>query len=304
LKRCGFQAAREFRRALLPAQHGKDGLDMPARAREQVVVEHVPPLGDRRKGRGHRVPFPDPAEPAPARASARRDRVSPLAVSARGWDTPDPRTGEPPGIDKGWGYAPGAKAATPLLDIVSEKLVKLDAPIGAAMWEALAPAIAMEQGLALKEMVDRIAATLRPQGKAVLVGGISSPIVAAFAEKAGKEIESADLWLRDAELAHALRDIKTARGAALSIQTWRSLPALLKSADVWYDRNNDALVYVFAAEHGKVAARVNYTSKLSGGDGKKRRVLGNFIKTGGIVGTEKLGEPQYVWLGRGDGGGI
>jgi hypothetical protein len=221
-----------------------------------------------------------------------------------GWDTPSPKTGMPPGIDKGWDYAPGANATTPLLDLVGQKLLNLDAGIGAALWEALEPATAIEQNLALKNMVDHVAATLMPQGKAVLVGGVSVGILQAFSKETGKKILSADIWLRDAELAHSLRDAKTSRGAALPVQTWRSTPSLLKTADVYYDRHNDALVYVFPTEHGKVAMRVNYTGKFTDASGRKRRNLGNFIKTGGAVSPGDIAEPQYVLLGRGGGGGI
>ena len=40
-----------------------------------------------------------------------------------GWDTMDEKTGAPLGIDKGWGYAPGANADTSLRKLVQEKLV-------------------------------------------------------------------------------------------------------------------------------------------------------------------------------------
>lgn len=40
-----------------------------------------------------------------------------------GWDTVDPRTGAPMGIDEGWGYAPGARADDELRSFVQDKLV-------------------------------------------------------------------------------------------------------------------------------------------------------------------------------------
>ena len=40
-----------------------------------------------------------------------------------GWDAVDARTGAPPGIDKGWDYAPGARADEDLRRFVQEKLI-------------------------------------------------------------------------------------------------------------------------------------------------------------------------------------
>jgi hypothetical protein len=40
-----------------------------------------------------------------------------------GWDSIDPKTGEPPGIDKGWGYMPGATVAGDVARAVARKTV-------------------------------------------------------------------------------------------------------------------------------------------------------------------------------------
>ena len=45
-------------------------------------------------------------------------------VAPEGWDKVSEKTGDPPGIDKGWGYAPGASQAEALRRIVEEKAVK------------------------------------------------------------------------------------------------------------------------------------------------------------------------------------
>ncbi|MDR3213515.1 MAG: hypothetical protein LBT71_06310 [Azoarcus sp.] len=46
-----------------------------------------------------------------------------------GWDAINPQTGEPAGIDKGWGYAPGASVADELRNFVAEKAAKLPRPL-------------------------------------------------------------------------------------------------------------------------------------------------------------------------------
>ena len=48
-----------------------------------------------------------------------------------GWDTIDPKTGEPPGIDKGWGYMPGA--TSDLVREIERKAAKLPPPLGDAL---------------------------------------------------------------------------------------------------------------------------------------------------------------------------
>jgi len=48
-----------------------------------------------------------------------------------GWDAIDPKTGEPPGIDKGWGYMPGA--TSDLVREIERKAATLPPPLGDAL---------------------------------------------------------------------------------------------------------------------------------------------------------------------------
>lgn len=50
-----------------------------------------------------------------------------------GWNTTDPRTGAPPGIDNGWDYAPGANTDSSLRDLVQEKLITYPDAITSAL---------------------------------------------------------------------------------------------------------------------------------------------------------------------------
>jgi len=50
-----------------------------------------------------------------------------------GWDTVNPTTGAPPGIDKGWAYAPGANADTELRQMVQDKLIQYPPAIAKAL---------------------------------------------------------------------------------------------------------------------------------------------------------------------------
>lgn len=60
----------------------------------------------------------------------------------KGWNTIDPKTGAPVGIDKGWDYAPGANAKTELKDLVEQKLFKLNPKIGTAFLAEIAVLLA------------------------------------------------------------------------------------------------------------------------------------------------------------------
>lgn len=197
-----------------------------------------------------------------------------------------------------WNYAPGANALMPLREMVEQKLFKLDAPIGAAMWEGLKDALALEQRLAWASMVDAAAATMRASNRAALAH-VAAPATVADLAGRGVPMETADVWLRDAELIHAMRETKAGRGAALPMETWRDLPTLLEKATPYLDSADGGLLYVFDAPEGvgKVAVRVNYASKVNAG-GKRDRLTSNFIRTGGLVDANNIGETRYVELKR------
>ena len=71
-----------------------------------------------------------------------------------GWDTRNGK-GLMPGVDKGWDYAPGANAKASLRDLVDQKLLNLEAPIGSAMAAAMRPALALERELAWADTLDQ-----------------------------------------------------------------------------------------------------------------------------------------------------
>lgn len=60
-------------------------------------------------------------------------------VKPDGWNKIDPKTGEMAGIDKGFGYAPGANTQTPMNDFIKQKLIKYS--------PAIANALSNEMGL-------------------------------------------------------------------------------------------------------------------------------------------------------------
>lgn len=99
-----------------------DGLTLPAD--HPFWQTHYPPSGWGCKCRVIGADGPKSAE----RLGGKPGYTKPPA----GWDAIDPKTGEPPGIDKGWGYMPGATVADTVRALKS-KLDKLPPELSIAL---------------------------------------------------------------------------------------------------------------------------------------------------------------------------
>ncbi len=207
-----------------------------------------------------------------------------------GWDKVDPKTGEPVGIDKGFGYAPGANVQRPLKDFIDQKLIKLDAPLGAAMWQALKPMLQTEQAQAVREMVTATADKMQAGGDSVVAHVVAPATVASLVVN-GVVLADAAIWLRDHELLHGLRDTKNLRGAALPKDVWLNLSANMDKATPYLDTQDTALIYALDLPDttGKIVVRVNYNDKVKEA-GVRKKIKSNFITTGGVVKPEDLQE--------------
>lgn len=217
-----------------------------------------------------------------------------LGEPPEGWDAIDPKTGAPVGIGKGFDHAPGAAADWPLQRFVDDKLLALDAPIGAAMWQELAPLLLAERLQRWQAMVAETAAAMRAGGQAVQVHTVAPATVQTLAER-GVVLENAAVWMRDTELLHAIRDTKTDRGAALPAEVWSDLPRLLEQAEPYLDTRDQALVYAIdlGERWGKVVVRVNYNEK-GRFDGVRARIVSNFVQTGGWVEPRNIVHEQHL----------
>lgn len=200
-----------------------------------------------------------------------------------GWAAIDERTGAPVGIDKGWDYAPGASVTKRFQSLIDDKLIKLDAPIGARMWEELKPVLMQERLAAWQAVFDATRQTMQAGANTVMVHTISPAVVSALAEN-NVVLDNAAVWMRDTELMHAIRDTKTDRGAALPDEVWRDLPTLLESATPYWDSVKKNLIYVFELDPkiGKFVIEINYNEK-GRFDGVRSRIVSNFVNTGGVM---------------------
>lgn len=228
------------------------------------------------------------------------DKWEDLKQPPDGWDKIDPKTGEQVGIDRGFGYAPGANATRPMKEFIDQKLIRLDAPVGAVMWQALQPVLKAEQLADVRNLVATAAASMEPAGAGALAHVIAPATVASLAAR-GVELNDAAVWLRDEQLIHAVRDAKADRGAALPLEVWLALPEYLDVAIPYWDVKNNNLLYAFDLPGitGKVAVHVNYSAKVKpAGKRKSEKIRSNFIVTGGVIEARVLGSDQYVLLGK------
>ncbi len=114
-------------------------------------------------------------------------------------------------------------------------------------------------------------------------------------------VTDAAIWLRDHELAHALRDYKDKLGNVLPFDVWLDISGQLDRSIPYLDMVDQALIYAFdvPGQTGKVVVRINYTSKVA-----RKMIESNFIRTGGVIKPEDLlevlqdGGRRYVQLAR------
>ena len=230
--------------------------------------------------------------------AVRLPRDTDAKAPPEGWDAIDPKTGEQVGIDKGWGYAPGANTSTPYRKFIEDKLLSVDAPIGAAMAASLASVLQAETLATWQKLFDSTRSTLQAKNEAAMVHTLS-PAVIAELKKQGIQLDNAAVWIRDAELMHALRDTKTARGVTLSEDVLRNLPIELNAATPYLDTQDLALVYAIdlGEQLGKVVVRVNYNEK-GRFDGERQKIVSNFISTAGVVKIVNITkDARYLKLG-------
>lgn len=119
-----------------------------------------------------------------------------------GWDARDAKTGAPPGIDRGWAYAPGARVAEQVLAL-KDRLPDLPAQIGAEMFATLP--VAIQQGVTADfgAFVDR-ALSQHVQGNYQVVGALKPAWINA-ARAHGVMPVSAEVAVTDLNVQHTFR---------------------------------------------------------------------------------------------------
>jgi hypothetical protein len=214
-------------------------------------------------------------------AGIRRMGGDPGKRLPEGWDAADPRTGAPRGIDKGWDYAPGASVADDILATMGRKAKALPPPLALDLAEAVVPRLPAPAGARLAAALPAPAEDERltrfhaffddavdaehPHNRRMQVGALD-PAWEEAARAQGRELASAELWLADIDLRHALRGAPHRPPA----KEWlRDLPRHLRQPDaVLLDPSptRPAILFVFLDGQGdiKVAFRIDFTKGAFG----------------------------------------
>ncbi len=214
-------------------------------------------------------------------AGIRRVGGDPDKLLPPGWDSTDPKTGAPPGIDKGWGHAPGSGLSN-LITSMTTKLPELPAPLAADQADAWPRQIfeGLSEGFA--EFLDRTTADYE-RGQLMIIGAMKPAWVAAAAQY-GVPTFSAEIAVGRQNIVHTFRQSKEAH---LDRDWYRALPLHLRNPSaVILDTTRPgapALLLFFGQGAGtpKLVLQLNYHIKKTG--------RFNVVETGKIVDT--VGQP-------------
>lgn len=189
-------------------------------------------------------------------AGIRRMGGDPDKTLPDGWQTADPKTGAPRGIDKGWDYAPGRSVAE-TVSLVAKKIASLPPEIGS------------DYGSSLQSIIQRAwptwvaDTTLKGSHEPGLAGIMSRELITALGEK-GIAPASAEIMVKPGLLLgpKALRHANV--GDALTPQQWLMLPELLKSPKaVLIDNQSGNLLLLLGGDSvdGQLAIALDYVLK-------------------------------------------
>lgn len=216
-----------------------------------------------------------------------RAKGDPNKALPDGWQSPDPKTGAPRGIDKGWDYAPGASVVN---EVIQRKLPGYPAPIGAALLAALPANTSRRLAVDFAKFVDETLAG-PARGKVMVVGALKPEWVKALHES-GVPPATAEIAVRDHAVWHSFRDAKAGR---LDLSWYRDLPLHLANPEaVVLDKSDPdrpvlLLLYPSGAK-AKLVVSVNYSIKkigvmnaLESGRTLNRNDIGALMGSGGIL---------------------
>ncbi|AFL75392.1 phage minor head protein [Thiocystis violascens] len=180
------------------------------------------------------------------------------------------------GIDRGWDYAPGANAATPLRELIDQKLFNLDAPIGAALWERLKGAVDLERELEWWKTLDEWLEDEHQRGRSFVVGAVSTATLDWLAARGYPLPVSAEIAVFDKLPKGAKQRRHEADQNGMTPDEWRSLPALLdRPGAIYYDKKKGTLIFV-AEMLGPSKIAVEFAPKDTRSSGGMNQVVTAF----------------------------
>ena len=223
-------------------------------------------------------------------AGVRRVGGDPDKPLPAGWDSIDPETGTPRGIDKGWAYAPGLTTAG-TVNTIKDKIPRLPADIGAALFHSAArrgrlDELVQDFGLFLDK-----ALSSRIERNYMVIGALKPQWLSA-AQPLGVRPQSAEIAVTDAAIQHTFRGTphvttkgrpttRLPKAAPLDLAWYRDLPRHLVSPRAVLLDNTQKdpvflLIYDVPGSHAKLVVEVDTPVKKAGG------VL-NLVQTGRLI---------------------
>jgi hypothetical protein len=193
---------------------------------------------------------------ADTRAGILRAKGDPDKKLPDGWQTPDPKTGAPRGIDKGWDYAPGRSVAE-TVSLAAKKISSLPAEIGSSYGTGL-------QGIIERAWPTWVADTMVRGSHEPGLAGVMSRALISAAEAKGVAPTSAEMMIKPGLLIGPKADRHSNAGDALTAKQWLLLPQLLKHPKaVLLDRKTGNLILMIDGDdaNGQLALALDYAVK-------------------------------------------
>lgn len=199
----------------------------------------------------------------------------------------DPKTGEPVGIDKGFGFNVG-KAQDRPYTILKPALDRYPEAVRRKFISEMAQAPPRQA--AFDAFVNDYKVRDRVEGKIAEIGWFDNDVL-DFLKERGREPYLPMMFMNDRQLRHLFRPAKSAAGKALSAEEARRIPSMIADREaVLYDTVNDNVLYVAASEEdvrkSKLVIEVNYALKKAG--------QVNLLITAGRVDKNNLREGRYI----------
>ncbi|MBK9441405.1 MAG: virion morphogenesis protein [Comamonadaceae bacterium] len=187
-----------------------------------------------------------------------------------GWDTVDAKTGAPPGIDKGWAYAPGANARASLQSLVDAKLAKLSPELAHALSQEAAVVLGTQKPIqaVIKEALgaDQPQAVISPNRLDTMNNMTAADFKKFFDDEPNMPARVAVASLTDADrqlygttatdlwLSRVSLDEHKDRHPEITFEDYLRIPEIMRMAQVWAGHKDKRYLLLMLADKAYRAA--------------------------------------------------
>lgn len=220
-------------------------------------------------------------------------------IETRPWV--NPTTGEeedvPEGIDPGWDYAPGMSRVAESAMILEDRLINAEPDIGSAVMGSMTDEATQALDDEFSLWAENIMKTKMKSPDYRVVGAIDEEVLAALKE-IDVEPASSPILTTAERIVHLAREDKDSRDQTIPPEAVKGMRELFRNPKaVLFDLQEPALIYVFDVEEpgkiGKTVVRVGFHDWIREKDERKKKRVGNFVRTAGVVQTENLTSSRY-----------